>query len=178
MRTAGWRIIWKKIIAVILRNFCSWEKKAFCSCVYNCDDLLSYNCLCIVCINVETMTDIFLVVALKVPWPFAVQNQEFPFYDNLYSLQNRKKKTRPSNFLCFRRDASGIKTKPFVPATDTVDQLPNVSPQETMRYLIVSWSPLVIFAKLTSTFFVQVLYWNIFQILLKGIDEQQREKGN
>ena len=38
------------------------------------------------------MTDIFLVVALKVPWPFAVQNQEFPFYDNLYSLQNRKKK--------------------------------------------------------------------------------------
>ena len=92
MRTAWWRIIWKKIIAVILRNFCSWEKKAFCSCVYNCDDLLSYNCLCIVCINVETMTDIFLVVALKVPWPFAVQNQEFPFYDNLYSLQNRKKK--------------------------------------------------------------------------------------
>ena len=166
MRTAWWRIIWKKIIAVILRNFCSWEKKAFCSCVYNCDDLLSYNCLCIVCINVETMTDIFLVVALKVPWPFAVQNQEFPFYDNLYSLQNRKKKTRPSNLLCFRRDASGIKTKPFVPATDTVDQLPTVS-------------PLVIFAKLTSTFFVQVLYWNIFQILLKGIDvEQQREKGN
>ena len=165
MRTAGWRIIWKKIIAVILRNFCSWEKKAFCSYVYNCDDFLSYNCLCIVCINVETMTDIFLVVALKVPWPFAVQNQEFPFYDNLYSLQNRKKKTRPSNFLCFRRDASGIKTKPFVPATDTVDQLPNVS-------------PLVIFAKLTSTFFVQVLYWNIFQILLKGIDEQQRERGN
>ena len=95
------------------RSFCSWEKKAFCSCVYNCDDLLSYNCLCIVCINVETMTDIFLVVALKVPWPFAVQNQEFPFYDNLYSLQKRK--TRPLNFPCFSRDACGIKTKPFVP---------------------------------------------------------------
>ena len=23
------------------RNFCSWEKKAFCSCVYDCDDLSS-----------------------------------------------------------------------------------------------------------------------------------------
>ena len=48
-----------------------------------------------------------------------------------------------------------IKTKPFVPTTDTVDQRPNVS-------------PLVIFAELTSTFFVHVLYQNIFQILLKG----------
>ena len=42
-----------------LRNFGSWEKKAFCSCVYNCDDLLSYNCLCIVCINVEKLWLIF-----------------------------------------------------------------------------------------------------------------------
>ena len=24
------------------RNFCRWEKKAFCSCVYNCDDLSSF----------------------------------------------------------------------------------------------------------------------------------------
>ena len=24
------------------RNFCSWEKKAFCSCVYDCDDLSSF----------------------------------------------------------------------------------------------------------------------------------------
>ena len=24
------------------RNFCSWEKKAFCCCVYNCDDLSSF----------------------------------------------------------------------------------------------------------------------------------------
>ena len=24
------------------RNFCSWEMKAFCSCVYNCDDLSSF----------------------------------------------------------------------------------------------------------------------------------------
>ena len=38
------------------RNFCSWEKKAFCSCVYNCDDLSSFiYCLCIVCINVEKL---------------------------------------------------------------------------------------------------------------------------
>ena len=69
----------------------------------------------------KTMTDIFLVVALKVPCPFAVQNQEFPFYDNLYSLQKRK--TRPLNFPCFSRDACGIKTKPFVPTTDTVHVL-------------------------------------------------------
>ena len=109
----------------------------------------------------KTMTDIFLVVALKVPWPFAVQNQEFPFYDNLYSLQKRK--TRPLNFPCFSRDACGIKTKPFVPTTDTVDQRPNVS-------------PLVIFAELTSTFFVHVLYWNIFQILLKGRRATERKR--
>ena len=38
-----------------LRNFCSWEKKAFCSCVYNWDDLLSYKCLCIVCTNLERL---------------------------------------------------------------------------------------------------------------------------
>ena len=41
------------------RNFCNWEKKAFC--VYNCDDLLSYNCFCIVCITTQTENyDIFL----------------------------------------------------------------------------------------------------------------------
>ena len=39
------------------RNFCSWEKKAFCSCVFNCDDLSSsIYCLCTVqCINVEKL---------------------------------------------------------------------------------------------------------------------------
>ena len=108
----------------------------------------------------KTMTYIFLVVALKVPWPFAVQNQDFPFYDNLHSLQNRK---TPLNFLCFSRDACGIKTKPFVPTTDTVDQRPNVS-------------PLVTFAELTSTFFVHVLYRNIFQILLKGRRATERKR--
>ena len=109
----------------------------------------------------KTMTDIFLVVALKVPWPFAVQNQEFPFYDNLYSLQKRK--TRPLNFPCFSRDACGIKTKPFVPTTDPVDQPPKVS-------------PLLTFAELTSTTFVHVLYWNIFQILLTGRRATKRKR--
>ena len=37
----------------------------------------------IVCINEEKLYDIFLAVVLKVPWLFAVQNQEFPFYDSL-----------------------------------------------------------------------------------------------
>ena len=38
-------------------NFWSWERKAFCSCVYNYTMILvlSYNCLCIVCINVEKL---------------------------------------------------------------------------------------------------------------------------
>ena len=56
-----------------------------------------------------------------------------------------------------------IKTKPFVPTTDTVDQRPNVS-------------PLVIFAELTATFFVHVLYQNIFQILLKGRQAIERKR--
>ena len=49
------------------------------------------------------------------------------------------------NFLRFSRDAYGIITKSFVPATDTVDQRPNVSPF------------LAIFAELTTIFFVHVL---------------------
>ena len=47
MWTAGWRIIWKEIIAVIDATFAVAKRKPDfrnCkSCVYNCDDLLSYN---------------------------------------------------------------------------------------------------------------------------------------
>ena len=119
------------------------------------------NCLCIVCINVAWKLWYFLSSSFRSSLTIRCSKSRVPFYDNLYSLQNRK--TRPLNFLCFSRDACGIKTKPFVPTTDTVDQRPNVS-------------PLVTFAELTSTFFVHVLYWNIFQILLKGRRATERKR--
>ena len=142
------------------RNFCIWEKKAVC--VYNCNDLLSYNCLWLYSLhhNVAWKLWYFLSCSSESSLTICCSKSRVSFYDNFYSLQNRK---TPLNFLCFSRDACGIKTKSFVPATDTVDQCPNVS-------------PLVIFAKVTSTFFVHVLNWNFFQILLKGRRATERKR--
>ena len=121
--------------------------------------VLSYNCVCIICINLEKL---WFIVSSTSESSLTIRclKSRIPFYDNFYSLQNRK---TPFNFLCFSRDACGIKTQSFVPATDTVDQRPNVS-------------PLVIFAELTSTFFVHVLNWNFFQILLKGGKASERKR--
>ena len=123
--------------------------------------VLSYNCLCIVCINVEKL---WFIVSSSSESSLTIRclKPRVPFYDNFHSLQNRK---TPLNFLCFSRDPCGITTKSrsFVPATDTVDQRPNVS-------------PLMTFAELTSTFLGHVLYWNIFQILLKGRRTTERKR--